>query len=56
MKIIQVATFWIFGNFLATFEHSSEQLSSFLQTKPGQTLGHHSAGKVCSGDIWILQG
>jgi len=31
-----VATFWIFGNFLATFWHSSEQLSSILRAQSGQ--------------------
>ena len=29
-------TFWIFGNFLATFWHSSEQLSSILRAQSGQ--------------------
>jgi len=32
---ILVATFWIFGNFLATFWHSSEQLSSILRAQSG---------------------
>ena len=38
-----VATFWIFGNFLATFWHSSEQLSSILRAQSGQayTLNQH---------------
>jgi len=31
-----VATFWILGNFLATFWHSSEQLSSILRAQSGQ--------------------
>ena len=29
---------WIFGNFLATFWHSSEQLSSILQAQSGKAL------------------
>ena len=31
-----VATFWIFGKFLATFWHSSDQLSSILRAQSGK--------------------
>ena len=34
--LLPLFTFWISGNFLATFWHSSEQLSSILRAQSGQ--------------------
>ena len=36
MFAVQVATFWSFRNFLATFWHSGEQLSSILRAQSGK--------------------
>ena len=44
-----VATFWIFGNFLATFWHSSEQLSSILRAQSGQAYSQTDDESVSEG-------
>ena len=45
-----LSTFWIFGNFLATFWHPSKQLSSILRSQ----LGRHILKAVVNPGPWTL--
>ena len=45
-----MTTFWIFGNFLATFWHPSKQLYSILRSQ----LGQHILKAVVNPGPWTL--